>query len=108
MERAAAGLVKVMGDVLRRVPASDAPLMVWPLVCGQTVARCTRAVSFSGGALCVEVTDAAWRAQLSGLAGKYLAAINAVVPEAVREIRFEVRPSERNNVAGSGSQQEER
>jgi predicted nucleic acid-binding Zn ribbon protein len=91
MERAAAGLVKVMAEVLRRVPASEAPLMIWPMVCGQAVARCTRAVSFSGGVLCVEVSDAAWRAQLSGLAGKYLAAINSVVPEAVREIRFEVR-----------------
>jgi predicted nucleic acid-binding Zn ribbon protein len=90
MERAAAGLIKMLADILRRVPAGEAPLMVWPMICGQAVAQRTKAVSFSDGVLRIEVPDTAWRAQLSELSGKYLAGINAVVPEPVRRIVFDI------------------
>lgn len=90
MERAAAGLTNLLTDILRRVPAEDAPLMIWPMVCGQAVAQRTKAMSFSDGVLRIEVPDFVWRAQLSGLSQKYLTGINSVLPEAVRRIVFDV------------------
>jgi predicted nucleic acid-binding Zn ribbon protein len=96
MERAAAGLQKIVADALRRTPPAQAPLLAWPLACGTAVAERTRALACSQGVLRVEVPDAGWRAELQALAPQYLAVINRFVPGNVKRIEF-VTASSRHN-----------
>jgi predicted nucleic acid-binding Zn ribbon protein len=95
MESASSGVEKIIVQVLRQAPAAQAPLLAWPIVCGSVVAERTRAVSFEGGILRVEVADTGWRTELQGLASKYLAAINRYTAEAVQRIEFVIAGSER-------------
>ena len=96
MERASAGLQKIVGDALRRTPAGQAPLLAWPLACGTGVAKRTRPLECLRGVLRVEVPDAGWKTELQALAPQYLAAINRYVAENVRRIEFVVACPRRN------------
>ena len=58
VEQAGSGLEKIVAQSLRQSPAADAPLLAWPVVCGSAVADRTRALSFEGGVLRVQVADA--------------------------------------------------
>jgi hypothetical protein len=91
MEPAGAGLEKILVDSLRRMPLTDAPVIAWPLVCGSAVAERTRAVSFTGGVLRVEVSDTGWRRELQALAPRYLATINRYVGQRVQRLEFVLR-----------------
>ncbi len=91
MERAAAGLEKIVAEALHRVPKADSPLLAWPVVCGSVVAERTRAASFSDGILRVEVADARWQRELAALAPRYLAAINGYATGSVKRIEFVVK-----------------
>lgn len=92
MERAGTGLTRIMGDVLRRAPKQEAPLLAWPLICGSKVAERTRAVTFSGGVLVVEVPDKIWRAQLIELATQYVGEFRRVLGrDTVEAIEFVIR-----------------
>jgi hypothetical protein len=88
VEQAGAGLEKVVADSLRRMPAAEATLTAWPLVCGSVVAERTRALDFAGGILRVEVADAGWRRELQALAPRYVATINRYTIESVQKIEF--------------------
>jgi hypothetical protein len=88
VEQAGAGLEKVVADSLRRMPAAEATLTAWPLVCGSVVAERTRALDFAGGILRVEVADAGWRRELQALAPHYVATINRYTIESVQKIEF--------------------
>jgi predicted nucleic acid-binding Zn ribbon protein len=105
VERAGAGLQKIVVQSLGRMPASDAPVLAWPLVCGTAVADKTQAFEFTDGVLCVQVPDATWRSQLLGLAPQYLAAVNQFVNHSVKRIAFllpgEVAHRQRQNDATS-------
>jgi len=90
MEPARATLQKLLASVLNRFPAEQVPLEAWPFVCGKQVSRRTQAVSFADGVLRVEVPDAAWRAQLEGLSGAYLAGLNQYSATTVERIEFVV------------------
>lgn len=90
LEQAGSDLEKIVAQSLRQAPPSQAPLMAWPVVCGSAVAERTRAVSFLDGVLRVAVSDAGWKAELQGLAPRYLASINQYTIEAVRKIEFVV------------------
>ena len=92
MEQAGLGLEKIVVGSLRRMPAAQAPLMAWPMVCGSAVAERSRAMSFSGGILRIEVADAGWRTELQTLAPRYLALINRYVRETVTRIEFVITP----------------
>ncbi len=96
MERAAAGLQKIVSDALRRTPAGQAPLLAWPLACGSAVAERTRPLECSQGVLRVEVPDAGWRVELQALAPQYLAVINRYVAESIRRIEFVTRHTRRH------------
>jgi predicted nucleic acid-binding Zn ribbon protein len=91
LDRAAAGLEKVVADALHRAPAAESPLLAWPVTCGSAVADRTRAVSFTDGVLRVEVADAGWQRELAGLAPRYLATINRYSATSVRRIEFVVK-----------------
>lgn len=91
MEPVGVGLEKIVADSLRRAPLTDAPLLAWPLVCGSVVAERTRAVSFLGGVLRIEVSDAGWQRELQALAPRYLATINRYVGEPVQRLEFVLR-----------------
>jgi hypothetical protein len=93
MQRAAAGLEKIVADSLHRAPAGEGPLLAWPLACGSAVAERTRVLGFADGILRVEVADAGWRRELQSLAPQYVAAINRYVGDGVRRIEFVVRPA---------------
>jgi Dna[CI] antecedent, DciA len=91
LEQAGAGLEKIVADSLRLMPAAEAPLMAWPLVCGSAVAERSRAISFYGGVLCIEVADPGWKRELQALAPRYLAMINRYVRHEVQRLEFVVR-----------------
>jgi hypothetical protein len=91
LEQAGAGLEKIVADSLRLMPPAEAPLMAWPIVCGSGVAERSRAVSFSGGVLRIEVADAGWKRELQALAPRYLATINRYVKHGVQRLEFVVR-----------------
>ena len=88
MERATAGLQKIVGDALRRTPSEQAPILAWPLACGTAVAERTRVLDYCRGVLRVEVPDAGWRTELQSLAPQYVAVINRYVAETVNRIEF--------------------
>jgi predicted nucleic acid-binding Zn ribbon protein len=88
MEHASTGLEKIVSKSLRRAPPGQGPLMAWPLACGRTVARRTKALDFTEGILRVEVSDKGWKAELQALAPQYLAVINRYVGESVKRIEF--------------------
>ena len=94
MEQIAPALEKVVVNSLRQAPASDAPLLAWPLACGSAVAERTRALEFSRGVLRVEVPDAGWRAELQHLAPRYVAVINRYKVGTVSQIHFVIRPEQ--------------
>jgi predicted nucleic acid-binding Zn ribbon protein len=96
MERATAGLQKIVSDALRRTPPEQAPLLAWPLACGTAVAERTRPMQFAEGVLRVEVPDYGWRTELQALAAQYVAVINRYTAQNVRRIEFVVQhPSAR-------------
>jgi hypothetical protein len=82
---------KIVADALHRTPADNRPVLAWPLACGSVVAERTRAVSFSGGVLTVEVSDAGWKRELATLAGRYLAILNRHAGHRVDRIEFITR-----------------
>lgn len=88
MEQAGGGLEKIVAQSLRKAPPAEAPLLAWPVVCGSAVAERTRALSFVGGVLRVEVPAASWKNELQTLAPRYLAVINRYTTEAVNRIEF--------------------
>jgi predicted nucleic acid-binding Zn ribbon protein len=94
MEQAGIGLDGIVAKSLRQLPASETPVIAWPIVCGSAVSERTRATAFRDGVLTVEVADAGWKSELQRLAGQYLAAVNRYTTEAVRRIEFVVAQSE--------------
>lgn len=90
LEQASHGLEKIVAESLRQMPANEAPLIAWPLVCGSVVADRTRALGFEAGILRIEVADAGWKSELQSLAAKYLASINQYTNETVYKIEFVV------------------
>src|SRR5438445_8950677 len=88
MQPIAPSLDKIVAGSLRRAPASEVPLLAWPLVCGSAVAARTRALEFTRGILRVEVPDAGWRAELQHLAPRYLAVINRYSRATIIRIEF--------------------
>src|SRR5271165_5890297 len=98
LEQAGRGLEKIVALSVRQMPAVEAPLIAWPLVCGSAVAERTRALGFEAGVLRVEVADAGWKAELQSLAPRYLAGINQYTTETVYRIEFVIAgraPSEK-------------
>jgi Dna[CI] antecedent, DciA len=91
LEQASAGLEKLVAASMRRVPALDAPLLAWPLVCGSVVADRTRAVSFTDKVLLVEVPDAGWKREMQNLAPRYVAGMNRYAGQKVERIVFVIR-----------------
>ena len=91
MERASAGLQKIVVDVLHRAPPEEMPMLAWPLVCGRSVSGKTKALDCIAGVLRVEVADKTWRAQLVGLVPQYLHALEKMIGPKVQRIDFVVR-----------------
>ena len=91
MNRTSAGLESIIAKALHRAPASESPLLAWPIACGSAVADRTRALSFSDGILLVEVADAGWRRELADLAPRYVALLNKYSATPVRRIEFVVK-----------------
>lgn len=90
LEPAGSDLERIVAQSLRQAPPMEAPLMAWPVVCGSAVAERTRALVFVDGVLRVGVPDAGWKAELQGLAPRYLSAINKYTVQVVRRIEFVV------------------
>lgn len=101
LEQASSGLEKIIAQSLRQAPADQAPLMAWPVVCGSAVAERTRALSFEGGVLRVEVGDAGWKSELQALAPRYVATINRYTTQTVGRIEFVVARAESGRVNGA-------
>jgi hypothetical protein len=91
VEPIAPALEKIVAGSIRRAPASQAPVLAWPLACGSTVAARTTALSFEKGVLRVEVPDAGWRAELKHLSPQYLAMINRYSNSPVSKVEFVIR-----------------
>ena len=91
MEKAGAGLEKLVLGSLRHATQGEAPLLAWPLVCGSVVAGRTQALEFIGSVLHVEVPDAGWKREMQSLAPRYLAAMNRYAGQKVERIEFVIR-----------------
>ena len=81
-------LQRIMAEALKKMPAEDAVLSAWPMVCGEVVARYAQARSFSEGTLLVEAADVSWRAQLQDLKLQYCSAITRMSGHKVEQIDF--------------------
>jgi Dna[CI] antecedent, DciA len=90
MEHGRTELQKIFATALKNASADQGPVLAWPLVCGGSVAKRTRAVGFQYGVLHVQVPDRQWRTQLEELAGEYVRALNEVVKKKVAKIEFVV------------------
>jgi hypothetical protein len=88
MESIRTGLRQIVQDLLGVQPVDEVAILVWPLVCGKEVAARTRATGFAGGRLTVEVSDAAWRAQLAALAPRYVTGFAELIGPVVCEVEF--------------------
>jgi hypothetical protein len=93
MDSARPTLLKVVADVLNRLPAEQVPVEAWQFACGKQVAERSRAVSFDRGVLRVEVPDAQWRDQLRELSGGYLASLNQYSRVRVERVEFVIAAS---------------
>jgi hypothetical protein len=91
VDRPSAALEKIVSDALHRAPATESPLLAWPVACGSAVADRTCAVAFANGILRVEVADAGWQRELTTLAARYVAAINRYSATTVQRIEFVVK-----------------
>ena len=91
MESIRSGLRHIMSDFLQKQPQDEAPMLVWPVVCGAEVASRTKAVGFGEGRLTVEVPDANWRNQLAAFTPRYLSSLNELLgSQMVSDLRFVV------------------
>ena len=91
MNRASAGLETIIAKALHRALPDESALLAWPIACGSAVADRTRALSFSGGILRVEVADGGWQRELANLAPRYVALINKYSATSVKRIEFVVK-----------------
>jgi predicted nucleic acid-binding Zn ribbon protein len=92
MQLARTALKKIFTETICSKAGDQAPLLAWPVVCGGAVAGKTRALSFVDGVLVVAVPDAVWRNQLQLMYQQYLAGLNHVAGQKVRNISFVVAP----------------
>ena len=90
MEHGRSELHKIFADALKNASAEQAPMLAWPMVCGGSVAKKTRAVGFQSGVLHVQVPDRQWRTELQELAADYVRALNELVKKKVSRIEFMV------------------
>jgi Dna[CI] antecedent, DciA len=89
MEPLAPTLRSIAADWLKKSDPAAVPVVLWPMVCGESVAARTSAKSFADGELKIAVPDRQWADQLREFVPRYLAAINEVAPAKVKAITFE-------------------
>ncbi len=95
MEHGRLELHKIFADALKNASADQAPVLAWPMVCGGSVAKRTRAINFASGILHVNVPDRQWRSELELLAADYVRALNELVKKKVSRIEF-IAPGEKS------------
>ena len=78
--------------ILRNMPEDERVLAGWRHVCGAQAAEHTKAISFRGGTLTVDVDDAAWLATLLQMRGQYIARLRALTGVAVEHLEFLKQP----------------
>jgi hypothetical protein len=89
VEPLAPTLRAIAADWLKKTDPASIPVVLWPMVCGESVAARTNARSFADGELKVAVPDRQWVEQLREFVPQYLAAINEVAPAKVKAIIFQ-------------------
>ena len=67
MEHGRSELHKIFSEALRNASAEQAPILAWPMVCGASVAKKTRALDFIRGVLRIQVPDKAWMKELEAI-----------------------------------------
>ena len=92
MQLARGTLKKIFTETVCSKAGDQAPLLAWPVVCGGAVAEKTRALSFVDGVLVVAVPETVWRKQLQQMYQQYLAGLNLIAGQKVRDISFVVAP----------------
>ena len=78
--------------ILRNMPEDERVLAGWRHVCGAQAAEHTKAISFRGGKLTVDVDDAAWLATLLQMRGQYIARLRGLTGVAVEHLDFLKQP----------------
>jgi hypothetical protein len=90
MEHGRSELHKIFSEALRGASADQAPILAWPMVCGASVAKKTRALDFVRGVLRIQVPDKAWLNELEAISADYVRALNGLVQKKVTRIEFVV------------------
>ena len=73
------------------VGEADRLAAAWTVACGRAMAEHGEPAGFADGVLAVEVTDAAWLAQMVSMRGQLASEISRIAGVPVREIHFEKR-----------------
>jgi len=97
MQPASVGLERIVSKSLRQASPDEAPVLAWPLACGNRVSKRTRALDFADGILRVQVPDFGWMKELQTFAAQYLAILNRYVAESVKRIEFVIEGNNQNN-----------
>lgn len=89
MERVRSGIQKIAADLLARLPLEEAVVAAWPLACGASLAKRTKALELIAGRLRVQVPDAGWCGQLEDFSANYISTMNAIVrSRVVKKIEY--------------------
>jgi predicted nucleic acid-binding Zn ribbon protein len=80
--------LELAGELLREYEGPERVCAAWPLAAGGTIARRTRATSFSAGALTVAAPDRAWQQQLAQLRPQLQARLSRLTGVPVTDILF--------------------
>lgn len=92
LQSARSSLESIAADLIRSAGPSEAPALIWPLVCGAAVGARTRVLGHADGILRVEVPDATWRAQLAAFAAQYVKTLARMLPSAhIERVEFVVQ-----------------
>lgn len=96
-------LQRIMAESLKRLPAAEAVVEAWPMVCGNAVGRNAKATQFVEGVLTVEVPDKTWRAQLQDMKLQYCSALMKLSGHKVERIDFVLAGANRTEDESNGS-----
>lgn len=91
MEPLAPTLRSVAAEWLAKTEPASVPLVLWPLICGPSIAARTEAIAYADETLTVAVPDRHWITQLHEFVPQYLATMNEASPVRVRSIEFKVK-----------------
>jgi len=92
-----------LGKSLGAMGDEDRLSAAWTVVCGRALSERGSVTGYAGGVMEVEVVDAVWLQQMTGMRKQLVRELGAVADVPVREIRFRVRDALARGGRGAGN-----